>query len=190
MKQVGKIVIKPNSDFWKTQNKTIEQEAEEAANAAAQRARKEVLERAAAREAARKAYLDSIRYVDKLQFKNQSLLDKIAKVNDRIRSLNDKLHLEFDKVRALREELQKNCSHDEVIERTTKYTDEYEQWHDGHSERKCLECHLVEESSYPRDDRMYTYGSKKYDRLENSKVVLLMQKSGDKEFQLEFNDIK
>ncbi len=48
----------------------------------------------------------------------------------------------------------------------------------------------MEESSYRVSDRIYEHGSKKYDRLEKSQVVLLRKKVGNKEYELEFKDLE
>lgn len=192
MKEVGKIVIKKDSDFWKSMQKIINEDAEEAAAKAAERARKEVLERAEKRAAEKKAYEDSLRDYDSYPFENKALRAKISKCRDRISKLNAQLSKEYSEVEKLRKELQSKCSHKEVIEMRTKWTDEYEQWHDGHYERKCIECHLVEKSDYPVGDKKYGYFSEesKYHKLEKSQVVLLRKKVGNKEFELEFKDLE
>ena len=67
-----------------------------------------------------------------------------------------------------------------VLERETSWKDEYDQWCKGNNERKCLECFLVEQGNYRNE----------YDRLNKSTVVLLRQTIDNKEFELEFDDLK
>lgn len=191
MKKVGKIIIKKDSEFWKSMQEVANQDAEKAAAQAAERAKKEVLERAERRAAEKKAYEDSLRDYDSYPFENKTLITKLNNCYARISKLNAQLSKEYGEVEKLRKELQNKCSHKEVIERGTKWTDEYDQWHDGHYERKCVECHLVEKSDYPVSDKKYGYFSEesKYHKLEKSQVVLLHKTVGDKEFELEFDDL-
>lgn len=186
MRQVPRITINPDHP-WAKEAKI---DAEQAATAAAERARKEVLERAAQRAAADKVYLDSIRHYDKLKFKNEELIEHIRHSSVRHGELLTQASEEWKRGDHYRKELQAKCSHDLVLEHRTSYTDEYEQWHDGHYERKCVECLLEEESSYRVDECNYSYGRKKYAKLEKSQVVLLRKTIDGKEFELEFDDLK
>ena len=69
-----------------------------------------------------------------------------------------------------------------VLERKTSYLDEYDSWNDGPKERKCVECFLTEQEK--------RYEDKPYDDLNESKVVLLRRTIDDKEYELEFDDLK
>ncbi len=191
MKEVaGKVVIKKDTDFWKSMQKVLNEDPEEAAAKAAERARQEVIERNKKRAAEQKAYEDSLRDYDSYPFENKVIRAKINKCRDRIGKLNAKLSKEYKEAADLRKELQSKCSHKEVIERGTTWQDEYEEYHPGYFQRKCIDCGIMEESSYRVNDRSYEHGSKKYDRLEKSQVVLLRKKVGNKEFELEFKDLE
>jgi hypothetical protein len=174
--------INKDSDFWKSINKANELDPEKAAAQAAERARKEVLDKIAERDAVRKAFLDSLRYIEKLEFKTQVLRDQIKECEIHRAELSRQSGAAWAKEERLIKEIQNVCTHDLCIEIRTSYRDEYDSWHDGHYERKCIECFLVEESD--------GYGCKKYNKLEKSQVILLRKVVEDKEFQLEFDDLK
>lgn len=190
MKKTSKIIRKPDSDFWKEMEAAATQfNAEKAATEAAERARKETLERAARYEAAQKAYLDSIKYYDDLTFDNSDIIGEINKSKEEINSLQIQLSEVYLKKKNLFEKLKRKCSHKMVLERRTSWTDEYGDWHEGNSERKCIECLLEEESTYPVESR--SYGSnKKFDHLEKSQVVNLRRIINGVEYELEYDDIK
>lgn len=192
MREVHKITINPNSEFWKSVKESANLDAEKAAAAAADRARKEVLARAEKQAAERKAYLDSIKNYDQLEFKTQELRDKIedcvTQRNELSKKSTDIWYLQEE----YRKKIQSTCTHDMAIERRTSWRDEYDSWHDGHYERKCIECFLEEKSDYPVGDRRYGKytGESKYHKLENSQVVLLRKTVNGKEYELEFDDLK
>lgn len=192
MREVHKITINPNSEFWKSVKESANLDAEKAASAAADRARKEVLARAEKQAAERKAYLDSIKHYDKIEFKTQELRDKIedciAQRNELSKKSTDIWYLQEE----YRKKIQTICTHEMVIERRTSYRDEYDDWHEGHYERKCIECFLEEKSEYSAGDKRYGKytGDSKYHKLENSQVVLLRKTVNGKEYELEFDDLK
>lgn len=189
MRQVGKITIKPDHPWAKEANI----DAEAAATAAAEKARKEVLERAAQRAAAEKAYRDSLKNYDKLEFKTQDLRDSIVASRTRRAELNAQVSEEWKRQEHYRTQLQDKCSHQMVIEHRTTWCDEYDSYHDGHYERKCIECFLVEESDYRVDERGYgrtSSHSKKYHKLEAAQIVLLRRTIDSKEYELEWDDLK
>jgi len=190
MKPVQKISIKEGSDFWKSMQKSAELDADKAAEQAAERARKETLERAEKRAAEKKAYLDSIRHYDKIEFKDGLLRTQIQECIDRRAELNNLASKEWQKQEGLRKELQTKCSHDMALEMRTFYEDEYGSYHDGHYERKCIECFLVEKSDSLPGSRSYDYSREKYKKLEKSQVVLLRKTVDGKEYELEFDDLK
>jgi hypothetical protein len=190
MKPVQKIIFNKDSDFWKSMQKAAELDADKAAEQAANRARKETLERAEQRAAEKKAYLDSIRHYDKLEFKTEILREKIRQHGKRRAEFNAQASAEWAKEENLRKNLQRVCSHDLALETRTSYCDDYDTWHDGHYERKCIECFLVEESDEQPGTRRYEYSNKKYRTLEKSQVVLLRKTVDGKEYELEFNDLK
>ena len=189
MKQVGQIKIKEDSDLWKSIQKSRELDPEKAAARAAEKARKEVQEEIAKREAERKAYLDSLRFLENLEFKTQNLRDQIKKCEARRAKLRKQASEEWDKEEQLIKEIQKTCTHEMCIEMQITYKDEYDDWHDSHYERKCIECFLVEESSTPINYARFS-SERKYHKLEKSQVVLLRQTVDDKEYELEFDDLK
>jgi hypothetical protein len=188
MKEIRTIKINPDSDFWKATKRQDDPEA--AAVLAAERARKEVEERNAKREAERKAYLGAIRYHDFLQFKTQELRDQIMECEERRDNLRLQQSQEWEKQSALLQKVQNLCLHEMCLEKRTSYTDEYGGWHDGHYERKCIECFLVEESDRLVTDNYYEKSRKKYNKLEKAVVVMLRKVVDDKEFELEFDDLK
>jgi hypothetical protein len=190
MKPVQKITINKDSDFWKSMQKAAELDADEAATRAAARARKETLERAEQRAAEKKAYLDSIRHYDKIEFKDRLLRTQIQECIDQRAELSILSSKAWQKQETLRKELQTKCSHDMVLEMRTTWEDEYGSYHDGHYERKCVECFLIEKSDYSIDSRSYSNGREKYHKLEKSQVVLLRKTVDGKEYELEFDDLK
>lgn len=191
MREVRKITINPDSDFWKSIKESANIDAEKAATAAADRARKEALARAEKIAAEKKAYLDSIRHYDKLEFKTEELRQKILQHNKRRAELQAQVSAEWAKEENLRKDLQRVCSHDLVIEMRTTYRDDYDNWHDGHYERRCVECFLTEKSDYAMNERGYGHSfDKKYHKLEKSTVVLLRKTVDGKEYELEFDDLK
>jgi hypothetical protein len=180
MKQIGKIKINKDSDFWKQMQRAAELDVEKAAAAAAEHARKETQARIDKKAAQHKAFLDSLRYVDKLEFRNERLREQIREsVKDRAK-LQEQISAKWVIEDAIRHELEVKCLHDMVLERETSWKDEYDQWCKGNNERKCLECFLVEQGNYRNE----------YDRLNKSTVVLLRQTIDNKEFELEFDDLK
>jgi len=190
MRPVQKITINKDSDFWKSIQKSAELDAEEAATKAAARARKETLERAEKLAAEKQAYLDSIRHYDKLEFKNEKIREQIQECIA-LRADYSKLSSDqWQKQEELRKKLQAQCSHDMVIEMRTSYRDDYDSWHDGHYERKCIECFLVEQSDSLPGQRGYDFSRDKYKKLEKSQVVLLRKTVDGKEYELEFEDLK
>jgi len=190
MKPVSKITINKDSDFWKSMQKAAELDADEAAAHAAARARKETLDRAEKRAAEKKAYLDSIRHYDKIEFKDKLLRNQIQECIDRRAELSALVSKEWQKQEDLRKELQSKCLHKEAIEMRTSYRDDYDNWHDGHYERKCIECFLVEKSDGLPGQRGYESSRDKYKKLEKSEVVLLRKTVDGKEYELEFDDLK
>jgi hypothetical protein len=192
MRQVGKITIKEDSEWGKALRRDAEVDAEQAATAAAEKARKEVLDRASKRAAEAKVYRDSIRYYDRLTFENQGLIDSILASRARRQELDTQSSEEWKRQEHYRQQLQEKCHHQMVIEHQTSWQDEYESYHDGHYERKCVECLLVEESTYHPNERNYGYSraSKVYVKLLNSQVVLLRKTIDGKEYELEFDDLK
>lgn len=191
MRQVGKITINPDSDFGKLLLKDAEVDAEQAATAAAKRARKEVLDRAARRAAEDKAFRESLKYYDKITFANQNLRDSIQDSKKRRDELNAQASEEWKRQEHYLKQLQEKCSHQMVIEHRTSWQDEYESYHDGHYERKCVECFLVEQSTYHPTDRNYGFGgnAKIYAKLISSQVVRLHKTVDGKEYELEFDDL-
>jgi len=187
MKQIGRITLNPDHP-WAKEAKI---DAEQAATAAAERARKEVLDRATKRAAEEKAFRDSIKYYDKLKFVNQDLINSVLASKKRRDELNAQASEEWKRQEHYRQQLQGKCSHEMVIEHRTTWTDEYDSYHDGHYERKCAECFLVEQSDQHPSEHNYGYGSrtKVYTKLLNSQVVLLRKVVDGKEFELEFNDL-
>lgn len=192
MKQVGKIIINKDSDFGKSLLKEAEVVAEEAAALAAERARKEVLARATQRAAAQKAFQDSLKYYDQLAFKNQNLIDSILASRARRSELDAQSHEEWKRQEHYHKQLQEQCFHEMAIEHRTTWSDEYDTYHDGDYERKCVECLLVEESSYHPSERNYGLGSrsKVYSKLLNSQIVRLRKMVDGKEFELEWDNLK
>jgi hypothetical protein len=190
MRPVQKITINKDSDFWKSMQKAAELDADKAAEQAAARARKETLERAEQRAAEKKAYLDSIRHYDKLEFKTEILREKIRQHGKHRAELQAQVSAEWSKEENLRKDLQRVCTHDLVLETRTSYRDDYDSWHDGHYERKCIECFLVEKSDEQPGTRRYEYSKDKYRLLEKSQVVLLRKTVDGKEYELEFDDLK
>lgn len=187
MREVYTIKINPDSDFAKSAVRQDDPEA--AALAAAERARREVQDRLTRQEAERKSYADSLRYLDKIEFKNEKLRRSIGLSQKILIEYKALISEEYDvKVSAIKE-LQKLCEHKEVIEQQTSYKDEYDDWHSGHWERKCIECFLVEESSYHTSSRAYG-GTNKYSKLEKATPILLRKIVDGKEYQLEFDDLK
>jgi hypothetical protein len=191
MRKAGKIQIKQGSNFWNMIHKD-DKDIEEAAAEAADHVRKELLDKAAKKAAEQKAYQDSIHYYDRISFAkpSQILRDKIIKCRDKYNEFETKQSIEWAKLEEFRKELQEKCLHEMALEIRTSYKDEYDQWHEGHYERKCIECFLVEESDYGVGDRLYSYGRKKYNKLEKAKVVELRETINGEEFQLEFEDLK
>lgn len=190
MKPINPIRIKEGSEFWKSMQDAANQDAEAAAASAAERARKEVLEKAEKRASETKAYLDSIRHYDKLEFKNQDIRQKIENCVARraeIAKLASDAWIQQDE---FHKELKAKCTHDMCIEIRTTYRDEYDNYHDGHYERKCIECFLVESSDYAYSSRSYRNGRETYKKLEKSQVVLLRKTVDGKEYELEFDDLK
>ena len=190
MKPVQRITIDKGSDFWKSLQESANMDAEKAAAAAADRARKETLDRAERNALQKKAYLDSIRHYDKLEFKTETLREKIRQSAAHRAALKSQLKAEWAKEEVEREEHQKICSHDFVLEMRTSYRDDYDSWHDGHYERKCIECFLVEKSDYQIGEHGYSLSREKYKLLEKSEVVLLRKTIDGKEYELEFDDLK
>src|SRR5208282_6230111 len=90
---------------------------------------------------------------------------------------------EWNRQEHYRQQLQEKCSHQMVIEHQTSWQDEYESYHDGHYERKCVECFLVEESTYHPTHRNYGSGdySRVYAKLLHSQVVRLRRVVDGKE---------
>lgn len=189
MKEIHGIRINPDSDFWKSMKEAANLDAEKAAAQAAERARKEALERAERIAKEKKAYLDSIRYIDKLEYKTEEIRKEVQECSRRREEYKRKASVEWEHQEIARKKLQAFCTHDLVIERKTTYTDEYGDWHDGHLERKCVECFLVEESDYAVNDRRYGDHRRKYNKLEKSQPVLLRKVIDGKEFELEFSDL-
>lgn len=182
MKEVHKIVINEDSDFWKSMREVANLDAEKAAAKAAEQARKETLARAEKRASEHKAYLESIKDYDKLEFKHESLRVAIKE----IQTQNNKYYAKISENNKSQcnfiNDLQNKCCHLLVIERKTSYRDEYDSWHDGPKERKCVECFLEE-----KEER---YVEEPYEILGNSQVVLLRKTVDEKEFELEFDDLK
>lgn len=192
MREVPKITIRSDSDLFKSLQQKFEQEAEKEAALAAEKIRKEILDKRAKEDAQRKAYLDSIKYYEneKIEFKNKNLRDNIIRIAQRRNKLYDKIKKLYEQEKDNIEELKNKCSHEMVLERRTSWKDEYDSWHDGCYERKCLECFLVEESNYKVDEYSYERSNKRYSKLEKSQVVILRSLIDGKEFQLEFEDLK
>jgi hypothetical protein len=195
MKLIGpKIAINKESEFWKSMQKaagSVEEEAEKAANEAAERARKEVLAKAAKRDAEHKAYLNSIHDYDSFYFPSDKERGAIGKSIARRIDLQKLVNNEYAIQSSLEKQIRESCCHDMVLERRTSYRDEFDSWHDGNYERKCIECFLIEESVHKIDSRYYeSCTSKKYSKLEKSRVVLLRKTIDGKEFELEFDDLK
>src|ERR1700679_2147141 len=145
MKKIARIKIKEGSSFMKMIEESINIDPEKIAAEAAERARKEATERLNKRKAEQKAYLESIRHYDELVFINEPLREKILKLESRIATLNKQLSAENKKKEETRKQLQAKCLHDMVLERRTTYKDDYDNWHDGNYERKCLEFVVTEE---------------------------------------------
>lgn len=182
MKEVHKIIRKEGSDFWKNMQKaagSVEEDAEKAATEAADRARKEVLAKAAKRAAEDKAYRDSLKEYDKLEFNTHILRELIQQNANNRKALHDEINELWKIEKAKIAELQSQCKHEMVIERRTSWTDEYSQWHEGPHERKCVECFLVEEQKHEG-----------YVKLAKSQRVLLRRIVDGKEYELEFDDLK
>lgn len=190
MREVHGIKIKPDSDFWKSMKEAANLDAEKAATQAAERARKETLERAERIAREKQAFLDSIRYLNKLEFKTQEIRKEIQECERRREEYRRKGSVEWAHQDELQKKLQATCTHDLVLERLTHYKDEYDSWHEGHHERKCIECFLVEESDYNVGDRSYGHGRRKFNKLEKSQAILLRKMVDGKEFELEFDDLK
>lgn len=191
MKKVDDAIkVKKGSDLWnlikERENLDPEKEAQKAADFARKKAQAELDER----EIKRKAYLDSLCYYEKLEFANQDLRSKIEFCCRQYEKLQSQAGQESRKSKEILKELQEKCSHDMSIEKRTTYTDEYDQWHDGHFERKCIECFLVEKSDYLPSDRSFAYGHKKYVKLLKSKVVLLRKTINGEVYEIEFDDLK
>jgi hypothetical protein len=179
MKEVHKIVIKEGSDFWKAMQKAANLDPEQAAAEAAERARKEVEAKIAKRDAERKVYLDSLKEYDKLEFKSAPIRLRIEDSVANRKHLQKQVNEEYALQHRLEKEIQDSCSHEMVIERRTSWRDEYDQWHEGHYERKCVECFLVEEQK-----------NQGYVKLAKSQRVLLRRIVDGKEYELEFDDLK
>lgn len=190
MREVRKITINPDSDFWKSIKESANVDAEKAAAAAADRARKEALARAEKLAVEKKAYLDSIRHYEKLEFKTEEFRERIREHGRRRSEYQAQVTAEWAKEENLRKDLQRVCSHDLVIEMRTSYRDDYDNWHDGHYERRCIECFLTEKSDYQPETRGYEYSRDRYKKLEKSQVVLLRKTVNGKEYELEFDDLK
>lgn len=182
MKEVRKIVVKEDSDFWKSIKEAANLDAEKAAEKAAEQARKETLARAEKRATEHKAYLDSIKNYDKLDFKNGA---KRARIEDSVKNrlaLQKQVNEEYAIQSRLEAEIQESCAHEMVLERRSSYRDEYDTWHDGPKERKCIECFLTEQEKH--------YEEKPFNNLSKSKVIFLRRIIDDKEYELEFEDLK
>jgi hypothetical protein len=184
VKKVGPAVkLKEGSDLWnlmkERENLDPEKEAQKAAEAARKRAQAELDKRAAEHQ----AYLDSLRYIEKMEFKTADIRRTLEVYHSQYNELKEQASKQWSLVDKTRKELQEKCTHDLVIERQTRYNDEYDQWHDGPMQRKCIECYLVEEN--------YDYSlSKKYDKLRNSKVILLRRTINGEVYEVEFDDLK
>ena len=192
MREVRPITIKKDSELWKQLQKEAEHTAEQVAAAAADRAKKEFLEKATQKAAAEKAYRDSIKHYDGLYFANKGLQDAILASKARRAELDVQSHEEWKRQEHYRKQLEEKCSHEMVIEHRTTYCDDYDHYHDGDYERKCIECFLAETSTYHPTDRNYGFGSnaKVYTKLLKSQVVLLRKTIDGKEYELEFDDLK
>jgi len=183
MKEVGpKISIKEGSEFWKSMQEAANLDAEKAATRAAEQARKETLARAAQRTAEKKAYLDSLVNYDELKSDHESLKLAIKECAIQNKKLYEKISENSKSQKTYQDTLQCKCYHSMVIERKTSYRDEYDSWHDGPRERKCVECFLTEQEE--------RHVEKPYDDLNDSRVVLLRRTIDGKEYELEFDDLK
>jgi hypothetical protein len=186
MKEVHKIILKEGSALWKAKkNVPIEEAAEKAALDAADKARKEVLANAAKREAADKAYRDSIKEYDRLVFQSDPERKQIQESIARRKYLEKQVSDEYATQKSIDKEIKDCCPHEMVVERRTSWRDEYDSWHEGPYERKCIECFLVEEQKYYADTN-----KKCYSKLEKSQRVLLRRIVDGKEYELEFDDLK
>lgn len=178
MKEIGKIRINPNSDFWKSIKAENEKTADQVAAEAAEKARKEYLARQARIEAANKAYLDSIRHYDQIEFEHDDIRQQIAASLKRRRDLEAKVSKEWKKEEELRKKLQATCSHKECIEHKTYWSNEWDDRLEGPMERKCITCFLVDRE---KDRRFHT--------LANSVVVNMRRTVKNKEYELDFDDL-
>jgi hypothetical protein len=177
MKVIGpKITINIDSDFWKSMQEAANLDAEKAATKAAEQARKETLARAAKRDAEHKAYLDSIYEYDAFIFPSDKEQGAIRESIARRLDFQKLVSKEYAIQDSLEKKIKESCCHDMVIERKTSYRDEFDYWHEGPYERKCVECFLVEEQGYSK--------------LKKSRVILLRRIVDGKEYELEFDDLK
>lgn len=128
--------------------------------------------------------------IDKLTFKHSLFQLKLKKLIDRRQKLYDKAKEIQSKVIDITKIFQDKCLHQMCLEKRTSYKDEYDDWHDDHFERKCIECLLTEKSSYLINDIYYKSSDTKYDKLEKSQVVQLRKIIDNEEYEVEFEDLK
>lgn len=184
MKKVGPPIKLKEGSFLadlirERENLDPEKEAQKAAEAARKKAQAELDKRAAEHQ----AYLDSLRFFEKMEFKTADIRRTLEVYLSQYNELKERASKQWSLVDQTRKELQEKCTHDLAIQRQTRYNDEYGDWHDGPMERKCIECYLVEEN--------YDFSlSKKYDKLRNSKVILLRRTINGEVYEMEFDDLK
>jgi hypothetical protein len=115
---------------------------------------------------------------EKVLVKHKGLRDKINSLLNKYRKLTDQASEIWNKQNILMKQMQGKCAHDLVLERKTSYRDEYDSWHDGYPERKCIDCFLVETED--RDG---------FKKLAKSTIIELIIHKEDKIFSLEFEDV-
>ena len=116
---------------------------------------------------------------DKLVIKHKGLRTRIASLLEKYRNLTARASTIWQKQNELLQQMQFKCDHQYVLERTTSYRDEYDEWHNGYPERKCIDCFLVEKSLCDG-----------YKKLDKSTVIELIMNQGEKIFSLEFEDLQ
>lgn len=115
---------------------------------------------------------------DVLLVKHKGLRIKIASLLDKYRDLKARAAAIWQKQNELLKQMQSKCDHQYTLERKTSWRDEYDSWHDGYPERKCIDCFLEEKSNHIG-----------YQKLAKSTVIELITNKEDKIFSLEFEDL-
>jgi hypothetical protein len=116
---------------------------------------------------------------DKLICKQRGLRTRITSLRAKHKALTSKASEIWKKSDELLKRLQNKCPHQYCLERKTSWRDEYDSWHDGYPERKCVDCFLKENSDW-----------KGYQKLDKSTVIELVTHQGEKIFSLEFEDLE